>query len=277
MKTMRIAVLLAGALALGACDKSGTDVTLAPVVPLAYTRFINAVPDTGRTDWHFIDQVEYSPLMVAMQYRDFSPYQGTAPGARKLRIFPTSTDINVTQQFLIDATVDLVAGKYYSIIHTGFSRTGATPADHLLVIEDVLPTAVPTTNFATRMVHLGAGLAAADVYATTTTTAALPATRLFTNVAYESASAYDATRPLGPMAFRVANTGTTTVTASALAPAGAAADNVNNLTAIGGTTIGSSIFTGYYFPRSVAGSQAPQTAAFTAPAIVYIVDKHPRP
>jgi len=79
--------------------------------------------------------------------------------------------------------------------------------------------------------------------------------------------------------FIRSNPGTTTVTATATAPPGAAADATNNLTAVGGSTIEKSVFTGFIFPRSIAGSQAPQTTTpvnFQIPSIVYLVDRHPR-
>jgi hypothetical protein len=142
-------------------------------------------------------------------------------------------------------------------------------------MEDAHPATVPAGNFATRFVHLGVGLGAQDVFAVaSTTTTVVGATPLFTGVAYEAQSSY-ANRATGPMAFRAANTTTTTVTASALAPAGQAADPTNYLTAIAGTGTGG-VFTGYYFPRSVAGSAAPQTTAFQSPAIIYLYDRHPR-
>jgi hypothetical protein len=274
MKTTRFLALLTSVVGIAACDKAGDNVILAPQPPMAYTRFVNAVADTGRTDWRFIDQLEYSPVMLGMQFRDFSPYQQTAPGQRKLRVFPTSTDINVTQQFLMDVTLTLEAGKYYTIIHHGFSRTGSTPADAILLLEDAIPT-VTAGNVAVRAVNLGVGLANQDVYATATSTAPLPATPLFSNIAFLGSSTY-ATQTTGSLVFRSANTGTTTVTATGTAPAGAAADGTNNLTAVGGSTIEKSVFTGFIFPRSVAGSQAPQTTAFNSPAIVYLVDRHPR-
>lgn len=277
MKLTRIALLFAGALALAACDESGTDAILAPHPPLAFTRFINGVADTGATDWRFIDRIDYSPIALGMPFRGFTPYQGTATGARQLRIFPTSTDITVTSQQLIDETVTFEAGKYYTIIHTGYARTGSAPADNIIVMEDPIPTGIAATNFATRFVHLGTGLGAMDAHAVATTSSSIAtSTPLFANVAYASQSAYNSTRPLGAFAFRAAAAGqTATVTASAAAPAGSAADPTNNLTAIAGSSQGGSAFTAYLFPRSVAGSRAPQTAAFTSPAIVYLYDKHP--
>ena len=276
MKLTRFAALLAGVVALGACDESGVDPILAPNVPVAYTRFIHGVADTSATDWRFIDQLEYSPVMLGMTFRSFSPYQQTAPGARQLRIFPTSSNPAVTSQHLIDQTITLEAGKYYTIIHTGFARTGSTPADNLIVMEDPIPGTVAATAFATRFVNLGTGLGAQDAHAVATTTTSIAGnTPLFSNIAYGASSTYNDTRPLGAFAFRAANAGqTATVTASALAPAGSAADPTNNLTAIAGTSVGGSVFTAYLFPRSVAGSLAP--AGFTTPGIVYLYDRHPR-
>lgn len=278
MRLTRIAALAASLFALGACDEAGTDPILAPNTPMAYTRFIHGVADTSATDWSFIDRIDYSPKMFGMTFRSFSPYQQTAPGNRQLRIFPTSTNIAVTSQFLIDQAITLEAGKYYTIIHTGYARTGSAPADNIIVMEDPIPATVAATNFATRFVHLGTGLGAQDAHAVATTgTSIVGNTPLFSNVAYGAASAYNDTRPLGSFAFRAATAGqTATVTASATAPAGTAADATNNLTAIAGSSIGGSVFTAYLFPRSVAGSLAPQTAAFTSPAIVYLYDRHPR-
>lgn len=275
MKLLRIAALLTGVVALGACDESGTDPVLAPSVSLAYTRFINAVGDTGAVDMRFIDRIDYTPIGLGIAFRSFSSYQGTAAGQRQFRIFPTSTDINVTSAFLKDTTFTLEAGKYYSIIYSGYARTGSTPSHRIIVMEDPIPATVASTEFATRFVHLGSGLAAQDAYALASATTAISGTPMFTNVAYGTSSAYG-TRAVGAMAFRATNTGTTTVTASALAPAGVAADATNNLNAIAGTGQGGSVFTGYYFPRSVAGSSAPQTTAFQSPAIIYLYDRHPQ-
>lgn len=275
MRLTQITLLFAGALALGACDDTGTDPIAAEHPPLAYTRFINAVGDTSAVDWRFIDRIDYSPIGLGMAFRAFSPYQATAAGQRQMRIFPTSTNIAVTSQHLKDTTVTLDAGKYYTLIYSGYARAGSTPSHRIIVMEDPIPATVAGTEFATRFVHLGSGLAGQDAYALASTTTAISGTPMFTNVTYGNASAY-ATRPTGSMAFRSTNTGTTTVTASALAPAGVAADAANNLTAIAGTGQGGSVFTGYYFSRSVAGSSAPQTTAFQSPAIIYLYDRHPQ-
>jgi hypothetical protein len=272
-RSTRFVLLGVSLLALAACDDEG-DIILAPKVAIAYTRFINAVPDTGATDWRFYDVLENSPVQFGLPFRGFSSYQATGVGARKLRIFPTSTNINVTQQFLIDQTVTFEEGKYYSIIHVGNSRAGAANPDQLLVVEDVI--AAPAAgNIAIRAVNLGTGLGSVDVFNPDTTTAALPAAPLFSNVAYLGATTY-ATMPVGRLNLRTTTNGTATVVASVNAPAGVAADPTAGATAIGGVRMAQSVITAYLFPRSVAGSAAPQTTAFQSPTIVYVVDKHPR-
>jgi hypothetical protein len=262
-----------GALLVGvaACDDGGDDVIVAPTVPLAYTRFVNAVPDTQPTDWRFIDQLDNSPTQIGLAFRGFSPYQATAPGARKLRIFPADTNVNVVQQMLIDTTITLQAGIYYTLVHLGNSRGNA---DRLLVIQDDIPN-VQTTNIAVRAMHLGTGLTNLDFFLSDTASSApLPTTPSFGNLAFAAASAY-ATRNPGAFRVRATSAGQSTVLANAIAPPGAAAVPVDNLTAIGGSTMGGSAITAFAFPRSVAGSRAPQTAAFTNPAIAYIIDRHP--
>ena len=271
MTSRHLAFVLAGALLVAACSDGGDDVILAPKVPLAYTRFVNAVPDTQPTDWRFIDQLENSPTAIGLAFRGFSPYQATAPGARKLRVFPADTNVTVVQQMLIDTTITLTAGTYYTLVHLGNARGNA---DRLLVIQDDIPN-VQTTNIALRAVHAGVGLANLDVFVSDTASSLpLPATPQFANLAFAAASAY-ATRAPGAFRLRATTSGQTAVVANAIAPPGAAAVPVDNLTAIGGSNMGGSAITAFAFPRSVAGSRAPQTTAFTTPAIVYIIDRHP--
>lgn len=277
-RTLRVAALAAVALAMAGCDDDG-DVILAPKVPLAYTRYVSAVPDTGLVDWRFIDQLEYSPWFQ-LRFREFSPYQATAPGARKLRVFPNSTDQATTQKFLIDETVNLESGKYYTLIHTGYARTGSTPEDKLVVLEDPIP-AVTGANIAFRVVNLGANLGTVDVYSSATGgSAPLPTTPAFANLAYGTASAYQ-TVAKGAFVLRPTAAGVKTVLVDATAPAGTAGDPTQGLTTIGGSTMDGSVITAFVFPRSVAGSQAPQTApsgtpSYASPSVIYAIDRHPR-
>jgi hypothetical protein len=278
MKVTRSGVALAAALLAIGCSKDGGPF-LAPVEPLAYTRFVAAVPDTSALDWRFVDAVKNSPFALNLAFRGFTPYQATTPGARHLRIFPTSTDITITSQVVMDTTLTFEEGKYYTIVHIGLARTGGAPADRIIVFNDDAPSLTGTT-IALRAINLGPGLntgapGAVDVFATAATGDALPATPLFGNLAFLSASAY-VTRPTGTLAVRATGSGTTTpVLANVAAPAGVPADPALSGSAIGGAAQGGTAMTAFIFPRSTAGSRAPQTAAFTNPIIVYVVDRRP--
>jgi hypothetical protein len=97
---------------------------------------------------------------------------------------------------------------------------------------------------------------------------------LFSNVAYGTATTYQLV-PTGGRALRALAAGTTTPTLANIAvPTGAAADPGNGLTTIGGSNFAGSAITAIVVPRSVAGTLAPQ--AFTTPAILYLIDRHPR-
>jgi hypothetical protein len=274
MRAARFIFVCASALLFAGCDDEG-EVTLAPVVPLAFTRFVNAVPDTMGSDWRFVDQLENSPDWFNLTFRQFTPFRATAPGARRLKVFPKSTDINVTQQHFVDTTLTFAENAYYTIVHVGNTRTGSATPDHIVLIEDPIPT-IPANQVAVRAMHLGTGQPALDVFETATTTSTLPATPTFSNVAFESATQY-VLQDTAAFAFRATPTGSTTpVLASGAAPAGVAANPALGQTTIGGARMGGSAILGIFMPRSVAGSQAPQTSAFTSPAWVYLIDRHPR-
>ena len=135
MRVLRIGLALAVAMTAVGCDKE-TGPFFAPEVPLAYTRFVNAVPDTFSLDFRFIDQLEYSPNAVLLGFRGFTPYQGTAPGTRPLRVFTNPggevPDIDIVSHTIVDESVSLTAGTYYTIAVVGFTRTGSTPAASLI-------------------------------------------------------------------------------------------------------------------------------------------------
>jgi hypothetical protein len=275
MRVSRIGLALVGALLAVGCSKDDGPF-FAPQVPLAYTRFINAVPDTGAVDFRFIDLIEYSPFAVQLAYRGFTPYQGTAPGARHLKVFTnpggTSTQIPFVTGVLLDESPTFEAGKYYTIVAVGYARTTGTPRVKLQVYEDPIPD--PGSNVAFRVINLATGLSSLNVGVTANSTDAIP-TPTFSNIAYLGASAY-VTRSTGNAWFRVQETTSATeiVTGNGRqAPVGAAGDPLQNLTTIGGSGQAGSAVTAFIFPRSVAGSTAPNV---TAPSIVFVVDKHPR-
>jgi uncharacterized protein DUF4397 len=273
MRVQKFRLLLIGALAIVGCSKDEGPF-LAPEVPLAYTRFINAVPDTVTLDFRFIDFLEYSPYAIQLAYRGFTPYQGTAPGSRHLRVFTDpggSPSLNDVTHILADEQIALENGKYYTIAIVGFSRTGQSPAVTLQVYEDPIPD--PGSNVAFRVVNLASGLGAINVGVTGASTDPIPPPT-FSNLAYLAASPY-VTRATGNAWFRVQDaTSAEIVTGNGRqAPVGAAADPLNFQTTIGGSGFAGSVVTAWIFPRSVAGSAAPSV---TTPSIVFTVDKHPR-
>ena len=268
MRAFRNLLLFTVALSLAACsdDEGGASITDIP--PLAYTRFVHAVPDTGGTDWRFTDILEYSPVAFGMTYRGFTPYQGTQPGTRTLRIFSTSEDIEVTSNRMVDTTLTFEAGVYYTIVHTGYADPGAGVEDRVVVYVDDIPPTIADGEYALRAVHQGVGWGPIDVYAPSSTSAALPGSALFTSLDYTEASAYT-TMALGNRALRALPAGQPVplmTIANTSAPAGAAGDEEDNLTPIGGTGIGGSAISGFFTPGSVIGSSAPQSGAFVASA-----------
>lgn len=276
MRVTRIGLALVGALMAVGCSKDDGPF-FAPQVPLAYTRFINAIPDTGSVDFRFVDLIEYSPFALQLAFRGFTPYQGTATGARHLKVFtnPGGSSILIPHVtgVVLDETPTFEAGKYYTLVAVGYARTTGTPRVKLQVYEDPIPD--PGSNVAFRVVNLATGLGSLNVGVTAASADPIP-TPTFSNLAYLAASAY-ATRATGNAWFRVQETTSATEIVSGngrQAPVGAAGDPLNNLTTIGGSSQAGSVVTAWVFPRTVAGSTAPQT--LTTPAIVFTVDKHPR-
>ncbi len=272
MRVNSIGLALIGALTLVGCAKDDGPF-LAPQVPLAYTRFINAIPDTGSVDFRFIDYLEYSPFGIQVRFRGFTPYQGTRPGARHLRVFTNpggSPTIDQVTNILLDEQLTFEAGKYYTLAAVGYSRSGSSPSLVLQVYEDAIPDA--GSNVAYRTVNLGTGLGGVNVSITASSGDPLPATPEFANISYLGASQY-ITRAPGAAVFRLQQTSGASVISSNTAPAGAAGDPDNQLTTIGGSGQPGSVVTGFVFPASVPGSKA---ASASSPSVVFIVDKHPR-
>lgn len=273
MRVKQIGLALIGALAAAGCSKDDGPF-FAPEVPLAYTRFINAIPDTGSVDFRFIDFLEYSPYAIQLQFRGFTPYQGTAAGSRHLRVFTDpggSPSLDDVTHILADELLTLETGKYYTIAIVGYSRAGSTPSLQLQVIEDQIPD--PGANVAYRVVNLATGLGAVDVAVTAASGDPIPAPT-FNDVAYLAASAY-VTAPTGDAWFRVLDASAAEIVSGngRRAPPGAAGDPLANLTTIGGSGQAGSVVTAWIFPSSVEDSEAPPV---DDPTIVFTVDKHPR-
>ena len=268
MRTLALAVVVAGGAIIAGCNDNRGAIT-APTVPLAYTRFVDAVPDSGGMDWRFVDVIENSPTTFGLNFRGTFPgagYQATGPGSRHLRIFQSSTDINLTQKVLFDTTFNFTAGTHYTLVVAGNMR--AAQGKLYILTDDFTD---PGTSIAIRVFNAGAGTV--DMYASASGgTSTLP-TAFASGLANFTASKYT-TMAVGPLSLRGFATGSTTFPAmvDVVVPAGLPADRANNLTAVGGTTQAGSVLTAFIMPRSVAGSTA---ANFTTPGIVYMVDRYP--
>jgi hypothetical protein len=243
------------------------DPIVEPRPPLGYIRFVHAVADTGALDYRFIDQVEYAPFALGLGYRGVSRYQGATLGARRLRVFPTSTNVAITSQILIDTTITVEAGRYYTVLHVGQARAGAATPDRVVVIDDTPATLPSATQIGVRAFHAGTGIGNVDVYATATATDPLPATPTFANIAFLRGSAY-ANVGTGALTARITAAGLRDILITSAGPAGTAGSSSAN--PIGGVTVGGSVLTAFAFPAGVGAN-----AAVTTPSVVWALDRRP--
>lgn len=263
VRTLPLAV--AAGIMLAACDRD-TGPTTPDLAPVGFVRYVHAVVDTGATDWRPIDRLEDSPPWFALAFRSSTPYQAMGVGARHLRVFPTTTNINLTSAALIDTTITFEEGVYYTLLHVGYARPGSTPADHLLVLRDDLPS--PAENqVALRVVNAAVNVGSVDVFETDSASAPLPASPAFADVAFGEATPYQ-TFSTGGMVLRATATGTTTpVLATVTAPPGA-----GGASPVAGSNFGRSVLTAVVLGRSIPGSTS---GTFTTPTIIFLLDKNP--
>lgn len=288
----KLAFLLAvagGAAALAACGNDGGTAIFANNGPVAYVRFVNAIPDSGAQDWRFVDKVEGSPTTFNLSFRGIFPgatYQQASVGNRHLRVFqasfdqsynnPTQASPSIVSTVFIDTTIALAQDHHYSLIAVG---SLAAKTARLLVIDDDFPDA--GTGIAVRVVNLGAA-ASIDAYASPAGEPSPLPSALVTGIAAYSASSW---MPLatGALHIRANQSGSTAqpTMVDATAPAGVPADKLANLTAVGGSTIAGSVFTAFIFPPATAGTRGALVVAGTCPTrcttagVVFAVDRYP--
>jgi hypothetical protein len=272
MNLLRLALL--AAVAAGATACKGADDAAGPE-PLAFVRYLHAMPDEGAVTVRLVDRVE-NINVFNQNYRYVGPYQGIVAGSRNIRVFRADADPNaptagnpaLVSTVITDATVPLTAGQYYTILHTSGGGSGA----RFVILEDN-PAAPATSQVAVRTVVAAPGVGPLDVYATASATAALPSAATFSNVSFGTPSAY-VQRDTAALVLRGTASGTTApVVAQGAAPAGAAGTSM--LDPVAGSRIGGTAMTAFVFPASVTGSRAPQTTAFQSPTIIYAVDRRP--
>lgn len=271
MRLSRFALLAAplAVAALGACNDD--DVVTATRPPLAGVRYINALPDTGTVDIRMIDQLEYSANTVngtgGLLFREGTEYFSTEAKARKIRVFAfQNREVTTVSQVIHDTTITFEANKNYTLLLVGSARAKTA---RFRVIEDARQN-VSAGNIAVRVYNAGAG--AVDAYVLPTATTALTGTPTFAGVGDLAASAFN-NRAAGAFAVRVAPAGSTTAAASVAAATGTAGTALVN--PVAGAAVPGTVFSAYVFPRSVAGSGAPQTAAFLTTGVQLFVDQLP--
>ncbi|HXT16031.1 MAG TPA: DUF4397 domain-containing protein [Gemmatimonadaceae bacterium] len=278
MKTLKTLLSLAPLAVFAAGCKYDTSPIIAPKPPIAFTRYVHAVPDSGGMDFRFVDVIENSPVTFAMNFRGTFPgsgYSETGAGSRHLRVFqsgnaadPTLNTPEIVSKVLFDTTFNFVANTHYTIMVAGNMRAGQ---GKLFILTDDF--ADPGNGVEVRVVNAGVGTV--DVYTSSAGgSTALPSSALVAGLGSLSASKYVPTSTASAMFLRAVNAGTKTVPAlvEAAMPAGLAADQPNDLTAVGGIAQPGSVITAFLMPKSVAGSKA---TSFTTAGIVYIVDKNP--
>jgi hypothetical protein len=257
--------------AVGCSTDDGQPTATAAKPPLAYVRYINALPDTQNTTVRFVDYIEFTPqTFVNVAYRGVGQglYQGLKAGSRQFKIFNAdavnfSTAGNTA--VLTEQTLSFEANKYYTILFTGYARNGSKK---ILVFEDVFPAA--GSNVAVRVLNANTGLGSVDGYKTAAVGDAISGAPAFAAVGEQKFSGYVTAAP-GAFAIRATVAGdATTILASGAAPAGTA--GTTSTDPIGGATVAGTVMTAMVFPASVSGSMA---ATAAAPSVVYVVDKQP--
>lgn len=260
MRFSRFVMLAATLGAMTACDDN--DISAPSIPPTASVRLINAVADTGAVDIMMIDQVEFSANGIAVPFRGGTEYFPTEAKTRRIKVFPTSRNINITQNHLLETTVDIQANTRVTLLLTGSARSKTL---NFVVINDDA-SAPPAGMIAVRVVNAATG--AVNGYLVNATTDALPGTATAANVAPNTASAY-VTRAVGSAALRFTDVGSATVTASVAGPTATVLTGA--LPAAGVNSEGTK-FSVYFFPRGVAGSA---NNALATPAGVWFVDRNP--
>ena len=264
----------------GACSED--ELVTTENIPTAGVRFINAVPDTGAAfglDMRFVDLAESnSHFRIAFRNNVVTTagvpastqiqYKNTRAGNRHFRIFLDDTIQTIAQTVLKDSTVNLEAGKLYTFLLWGNSKSTGADRMRLTVIEESV--ADPGANVALRVINTTGSPIDASQYASTGT---VPTSPTWANVAPYSISTYVTAAP-GQKRFNVRPAGGgAALFTDALALIGAPA--TVDIEALPGTTVAGSAVTAIVFPRSVAGTRAPQGGAFGSPAISFMWDRRP--
>jgi hypothetical protein len=116
--------LLLGALAYGvtACASADLGPSTPNIPPLAFVRYINAIPDTLNTTVRWIDDVAFTPqTFVNVPFRGLGQgnFQGLRAGDRRLRVF---TYQQVTNNFPVDGNTVVLVDTTFNFQAGGTTR-----------------------------------------------------------------------------------------------------------------------------------------------------------
>jgi len=236
--------------------------------PLAGLRYVNVVSDTGALDIRIVDIVGDAPATFGASFRTGGspigqaaqtspPYQAVAAGLRHIKVFNSSTDVAIAQQWHVDTTFTFQADREYTFAVRGFSRTGQTPRVVAAIQIDAPPASV-AGQVAVRTWQLAPGLdpsatTALDAWIVPRGSAALSGSPTIAGQSYPDTSSYaNVASGTYRVAFTAAGT-TQPVLFQANMPVGGSG--------VGGTTAAGSAITVLVAPRSVPGSRAPMSFA----------------
>ncbi|MEA3246434.1 MAG: DUF4397 domain-containing protein [Gemmatimonadota bacterium] len=265
--------------AAGACSPEAVIKTTA--IPTAGVRFINAVPDTAGAfglDFRWVDIPENN-VHFRMTYRNgpattagviasaLTQFKNSQAGQRHFRIFLDDTLQAAASTVLKDSTVTLEAGKNYTAILWGEARNGTMK---LKFYEEVVPD--PGTQVALRVINATNAPIDGRHYVNGGT---VPASATWASIpAYSVSSFVNAAPNTYKFNIRAAGSATNMFT-DVTALVGAAADMEVGLDPLPGTSQAGSAVTLVVYPRSTAGTRAPQSSAFQVPAGVNMWDRRP--
>lgn len=296
MRFLKFTSLAALVFASAACQQDDGGATVTSVPPLAFVRYINAVPDslvpaivsirvnavttlpetTFTTTNHtstlrFTDYLEFTPQSwanVAFRGLGVGGYQGVKAGNRTFKIFTFDPTFFTTRQ-RADTSFNFVAGSNYTIVH--FQNGSAQ--QQVRIITETLPT-VNATNFQYKVVHLAQGVGPVDVYQQPVVNATVTGAALAANVAELAQSAYVSLAPSASLAVQVTAPGSTASVAGTLAAAGGLA--ASGLEFNAGSNQGGSVMTAFAFRGAPAVTAFNRTwRAATNPTIVWYMDRRP--
>ncbi len=284
---IRLSVLgLAAGLTMSACQPEKTITTTA--IPSAGVRFINALPDSAGAfglDFRFVDIVE-SNAQFRVAFRNSPTTTGgitassvtqfkaaRAASNRHFVIFLDDTIQSIASTKLKDSTLNLEAGKNYTVILWGAARAGQM---QLKVIED--NPADPGAKVALRVINASTQSIDVRTYPTGGT---VPTAATWSGVAPLTISSF-VNADTGSISYNVqpAGGGTTLfpdlqALRGAVATSSAGAGGKLDIEPLPGTGVSGSAVTLVVYPRSTAGSRTPQTAAFQVPAGSFMWDRRP--